>query len=108
SGRNQARDHLAVKVAPRRLPMQTERDAGASFPLVEIVHAQTGEARKIATIVRREGVAWKSVEANIGGSQSRDDHMRCSSSSIHASAFAPGGTHVKPLRNAFGASVAPP
>jgi hypothetical protein len=67
--------------------MKTERNAGITRPLVEIVDAETRVTGKIVTIMRREGVAGKTVKARIRGPQSLNRHVEFSSYIVRQSQY---------------------
>ena len=62
------RDHLSIKVSPRRLTMQAKRYRSSLRSLVEIVHSQCIKIR----VMGFEGVAWQS-----------DESLVCSSKHLH-------------------------
>ena len=53
--RDKRRDHFAIEIGPRGLPVEAEGDRRVRPPLIEIVHAQTSRA---LMIMRGERISW--------------------------------------------------
>ncbi len=53
--RDKRRDHFAIELGPRGLPVEAEGDRRVRPPLIEIVHAQTSRA---LMIMRGERISW--------------------------------------------------